>query len=297
MGDYTNAIEIKELCKNFDGFCLDHVTFNLPKGCIMGLVGQNGAGKTTIIKSLLGIHHIDGGEIKMLGMDSVKQEKAIKENISAVFDEIPFHNNLSADELNKILKRIYKQWNSDVFYGYIDRFKLPRKRKISNLSKGMKMKLQIAAALSHEAELLIMDEATGGLDPIVRSEMLDVFQEYIQNDQHSILMSSHITSDLERIADMITYIHDGKVLLSDEKDRILENHGIIKCGKNDVQKIDRQDIVFVRQSEFGADVMVKNKQECKHKYPNFVMDNAALDEVLLFYVYHMNSLKSARGDS
>lgn len=184
---------------------------------------------------------------------------------------------------------LYPKWDSGVFAAYLERFSLPRKKKFSQLSKGMKMKLQIAAALSHGAELLIMDEATSGLDPVVRSEMLDVFLEFIADEGHSILMSSHITSDLERIADSITFIHGGKILLSDQKDVILDDHRIIKCGGNELNRIDSDDIISIRRSEFGCEVMVKNFSRNGHKYSNMIADRAALDEILLFAVKGMNS--------
>ncbi|MGN1411204.1 MAG: ABC transporter ATP-binding protein [Oscillospiraceae bacterium] len=288
MNDYVNAIEIKNLSKNFDGFSLNNISFTVPKGSIMGFVGQNGAGKTTTIKSLLNIYKADSGEIKIFGLDSVKHELDIKKNISVVFDEIPFHDVLNATQLDKILKEIYESWNTNTFNNYLERFGLPKKKKISQLSKGMKMKLQIAVALSHNADLLIMDEATGGLDPVVRNEMLDVFMEYIQDENHSILMSSHITSDLEKIADSITFIHNGKILMSGYKDDILENHGVLKCPKDDITKISIDDIVSIRLSNFGAEVMIKDLTSCKNKYRDYIVDKTTLDEILLFYVRGMD---------
>jgi ABC-2 type transport system ATP-binding protein len=289
MNDYENAIEICGLSKQFDGFTLDNISMIVPKGSIMGFVGQNGAGKTTTIKSILNIVKPDSGSIKLLGMDVSEKEVEIKSRIAVVFDEIPFHDVLTADKLNKVLKEMYNTWDSNTFYAYLDRFALPRKKTIGQLSKGMKMKLQIATALSHGAEILIMDEATSGLDPVVRSEMLDVFMEYIQDENHSILMSSHITSDLERVADSITFIHGGKILMSGYKDDILENHGIIKCSRDDVSKVSTEDMVSVRTSNFGAEVMVKNLSENRSSYNNFVLDSTTLDEILLFYVKGMTN--------
>lgn len=284
MNDYQNAIEIKELTKHYDGFTLDNLSFNVPKGTIMGFIGQNGAGKTTTIKALLNIINPDKGIIKIFGEDIYEKETEIKERISAVFDEIPFHDELNAENLNVILKNIYRNWDSVTFENYLDRFSLPRKKKISQLSKGMKMKLQIAAALSHGAELLIMDEATTGLDPIVRNEILDIFFEYIQDENHSILMSSHITGDLEKIADTVTFIDKGKLLISGFKDDILESHGIIKCTKNDYKNIDVSDIISARLTDFGAEIMVSDKTACKQKYSGLVIDNTTLEEIMLFYV-------------
>ncbi len=288
MAEYENAIEISGLCKKFDGFTLDNITMNVPKGSIMGFVGQNGAGKSTTIKSILNIFRPDSGSIKLFGMDNVKHETEVKERIAVVFDEIPFHDIMTADRLNVMFRELYKAWDSELFYNYVTRFGLPRKKHISQFSKGMKMKLQIAAALSHNAELLIMDEATSGLDPVVRSEMLDVFMEYIQDEGHTIFMSSHITSDLERIADSITFIHGGKLLMTGYKDDIIENHGIIKCGKNYSDIIDSEDIVSVRVFDYGAEVMIKNLVRNNVKYNNHVIDKAALDDILMFYVKGMD---------
>lgn len=289
MCDYENAIEINGLTKRYDGFTLDNVSLAVPRGSIMGFVGQNGAGKTTTIRALLGISRPDSGSIKLFGQTLGKNEAAIKSRIAVVFDELPFHECLNALQLDKIMGELYPKWDSGVFAAYLERFSLPGKKKFSQLSKGMKMKLQIAAALSHGAELLIMDEATSGLDPVVRSEMLDVFLEFIADEGHSILMSSHITSDLERIADRITFIHGGKILLSDQKDVILDDHRIIKCGGDELNRIDGDDIISIRRSEFGCEAMVKNFSRNGHKYSNMIADRAALDEILLFTVKGMNS--------
>lgn len=284
MYDYENAIEISGLTKRYDGFTLDDLSFNTAKGSIMGFIGQNGAGKTTTIKAILNIIKTDAGSVKLLGMDSVAEEIPIKERIAAVFDEIPFHDEFTAKNLDVILGDIYKNWNTQTFEQYLDRFALPRKKKIGKLSKGMKMKLQIACALSHGAELLIMDEATTGLDPVVRNEILDIFMEYIQDENHSIFMSSHITSDLEKVADSVTFIDKGKLLLTGYKDDILENHGVIKCGKDNYREIAAEDIVSARLTDFGAEVMISGKAACKRKYSGLVMDNTTLEEIMVFYV-------------
>lgn len=284
MSDYENAIEISGLTKRYDGFMLDNISFNVPKGSIMGFIGQNGAGKTTTIKALLNIIKCDSGEIKMLGMDNIKDEREIKSQLSAVFDEIPFQDDFNAHQLSFILGSIYSEWNNDTYKSYLDRFQLPEKKKIGKLSKGMKMKLQIATALSHNAKLLVMDEATTGLDPVVRNEILDIFLEFLQDENHSILMSSHITSDLEKIADSVTFIDKGKLLISGYKDDILNNHGIIKCTKADYKNIEPQDIISARITEFGAEIMVADKKLCKRKYSGLVLDNTTLDEIMVYYV-------------
>lgn len=281
---YENAVEIRDLTKNYDGFTLDKISFNVAKGSVMGFIGQNGAGKTTTIRSLLNIIPVDSGEIHILGMDHIKEEKAIKERIAVVFDELPFQDIFTAANMAKIFKGIYPRWNGETFESYLDRFQLPRRKKIGQFSKGMKMKLQIACALSHDAELLIMDEATTGLDPVVRSEILDIFLEYLENEEHSILMSSHITSDLEKIADSVTFIDRGKLLVSGYKDDILESHGVAKCSRRDFMEIEPADYVSARLNDFGAEVMVSDRAAISRKYPGMVIDNTTLEEIMVFYV-------------
>ena len=284
MNDYENAIEIKDLTKKYDGFTLDKVSFNVPKGSIMGFIGQNGAGKTTTINAILNIVKKDEGEIKLLGLDSQKDEYEAKKQIAAVFDELPFDDRLNAITIDKVFREVFEEWSSETFFNYLDRFSLPRKKKFGKFSKGMKMKLQIASALSHNAKLLIMDEATTGLDPVVRNEILDIFLEYLQNEDHSILMSSHITSDLDKVADSVTFIDKGKLLISGYKDDILYSHGILKCTKDDYKDIAPEDIVSARLNDFGAEIMVSDKAECSRKYSGAVIDPATLEDIMLFYV-------------
>ena len=284
VNKYENAIEIKNLTKKYDGFTLDNVSFDVPKGSIMGFIGQNGAGKTTTINSLLNIINWDSGEIRLLGQDMPEHEFEVKEQIAAIFDVLPFNDDLSAKQLNRIMRGIWKEWNEECFLNFLDRFQLPFKKKFGQFSKGMKMKLQIAAGLSHNAKLLIMDEATTGLDPVVRNEILDIFLEYLQDENNSILMSSHITSDLEKIADMVTFIDKGKILLTGIKDEILDNYGVVKCSKKDFKDFDREDYISARVTDFGAEVMVSDRAKAKNKYSGMVIDKTTLEEIMLFYV-------------
>ncbi|MBE6901055.1 MAG: ABC transporter ATP-binding protein [Ruminococcaceae bacterium] len=284
MSDYQNAIEISGLTKKYDGFTLDNISFNVPKGSIMGFIGQNGAGKTTTIKALLNIIRADSGSIKMLGMDNITHEYEIKENIAAVFDELPFHEEFTAKNLSVMFSGLYKNWDNAKFSEYLDRFQLPQRKKVGKFSKGMKMKIQIATALSHGAKLLIMDEATTGLDPVVRNEMLDIFLEYLQDESNSILMSSHITTDLEKVADSVTFIDRGRLLISGYKDDILDTHGVIKCSKADFKEIAAEDFISARINEFGAEVMVADRAAAKQKYSGLTLDKTTLEEIMLFYV-------------
>lgn len=284
MSDYENAIEISGLTKKYDGFTLDNISFNVPKGSIMGFIGQNGAGKTTTIKALLNIIKADSGTIKMLGLDNGEHEYEIKEQLAAVFDELPFHDEFTAKNLSVMFSGLYKGWDGAKFNEYLDRFQLPSRKKVGKFSKGMKMKLQIATALSHGAKLLIMDEATTGLDPVVRNEILDIFLEYLQDDTNSILMSSHITTDLEKVADSVTFIDRGRLLISGYKDDILDTHGVIKCSKADYKEIAAEDYISARLNEFGAEVMVADRAAAKKKYSGLTLDKTTLEEIMLFYV-------------
>lgn len=268
------AIELKDVTKDYGDFKLDNISFVVPEGCICGFIGQNGAGKTTTIKLILDIIQKDSGEIKVIDD---------KNDIGVVYDEMGFHDFLTVKDINVIMKNIYKNWEEDKFFEYIKRFALPTKKPCGKFSRGMRMKLQIAVALSHKAKLLIMDEPTSGLDPIVRNEILQIFQEYIMEENHTILLSSHITGDLERIADMVTFINGGKIILSGNKDEILEKHGLIKCKKSEVDFIDKEDVVSVRQSSFGAELLVKDRKFCEKKYPNGVIETTTLEEIMLFY--------------
>ena len=285
MVSYENAIEISGVTKKYSGFTLDNISFNVPKGSIMGFIGQNGAGKTTTIRSLLNIISIDEGEIKLLGLDHLRNETEIKERISVVFDELPFHDVLSAKDMARIFEGIYPRWDNAVYTQYLERFGLPMKKKIGEFSKGMKMKLQIACALSHNAELLVMDEATTGLDPVVRDEILHIFMEYLQDGERSILMSSHITSDLEKIADSVIFIDKGRLLISGYKDDILESHGILKCDRSELSNIDPKDIVSIRMNTYGAEVMLRDRQSASYKYSGAIIDPASLDDIMLYYVH------------
>lgn len=284
MNEYENAIEIKDITKKYDGFTLENVNFNVPTGSIMGFIGQNGAGKTTTIRSLLNIISIDSGEIKMLGLDHIKNEYEIKERIAVVFDELPFHDSFTGEALSKMFSGLYREWDKNEFFRLCERFRLPVKKKLSKFSKGMKMKMQIATALSHNAELLIMDEATTGLDPIVRNEILDIFREYLMEGNRSILMSSHITSDLEKIADSVTFIDKGKTLITGYKDDILDTHGVIKCTREEYTDIDPADFISARLNDFGVEIMTADRMAVAKKYSGAAIEKTTLEEIMLFYV-------------
>lgn len=280
----SDVLKLCNVTKKYPDFTLDNVSFSVPKGCICGFIGQNGAGKTTTVQLILDIIKKDSGSIEVLGGDMSKEGVDLKEKIGVVYDEMGFHEFLTPNEINSIMKNVYKNWQQEAFFEYLKRFSLPRKKKCGAFSRGMRMKLQIAVALSHKAELLIMDEPTSGLDPIVRNEMLQIFQEFVMDENHTILLSSHITGDLERIADMVVFIDHGKIVLSGNKDEILEQHGLLKCKKEELASIDKEDMVSVRQSGFSTEVLVKDKEMCSKKYAGMVLENIGLEEIMIFYV-------------
>ena len=281
MTKYEYAISVQDVGKRYDRFALEHISFTVPKGSIMGFIGQNGAGKTTTIRSMLHITNIDQGEIRLLGMDHIRQEQAIKQRLAVVFDELPFHGVLTPKDMARIFAGLYPDWDNAAYSRYLEQFQLPVKKKIGQFSKGMKMKLQIACALSHHAELLIMDEPTTGLDPVVRDEILHLFMEYIRDGERSILMSSHITSDLEKIADYITYIHQGRVVLSDSKDAILEHYAKLGCTQAQLRDIQPGDLVRVRKGSFGCEALVRDRAAFARKYPGLMLDRVTLEDIML----------------
>lgn len=280
----VNAIELEGVTKEYDNFKLDNITFQVPSGSIMGVIGENGAGKTTTLKAILNLIHLNDGNIQVLGMDSVTEDKKIKEQIGVVFDESYFHDNLTINHITKIMGKIYANWQPDVFEHYVSKFRLPKDKIVKEYSRGMKMKLSIAVALSHKAKLLILDEATSGLDPIVRDEILDIFMEFIQDEDHTILLSSHITSDLEKIADYITFIHNGKIIFSKAKDDLIYNYGLVRCSEEAYKKLDKNHIVGTRKNQFGYEVMIDSKRELKMREPDLVIDNTTIEEIILFQV-------------
>ena len=280
----TNVLEINNLSKHYDSFSLKNINMVIPKGSIMGLVGENGAGKTTTIKSILNIINKDSGDIKILGLDSINDELEVKEKIGVVLDESYFHDNLNSKDINKIMKNIYKNWDENLFFSYLDKLNLPKEKIVKEYSKGMKMKLSIAAALSHNPEFLILDEPTSGLDPVSRNELLDIFLEFIQDENKSILFSTHITSDLDRVADYITFINKGEIVFSLDKFDVLDKHIKIKCSLEDFEKIPKENIINFRKTGFGYEVLLNREIDFDNLGINHVKDQVNLEEIMLFYI-------------
>ena len=276
-------LEVKNLTKHYDGFTLDHVSFQVPGGCIMGLVGENGAGKSTTIKAILDLVHKDEGTVTFWGQE-LSGSSDLKEDIGVVFDGISFYETLTPVQVGRILGAAYRRWDDKLYKQYLERFSIPKEKEIKGLSKGMKAKLSIAAALSHRPKFLIMDEATSGLDPVMRDDMLDVFLEFVQDEEHSILMSSHITTDLEKVADYITFIHQGKLLFCKSKDELRYQYGIVRCGAAVFEQMDKSQALAWRKEDYQWDVLVPDKEKARRLYKNAVVDDATIDDILLLYV-------------
>ena len=279
-----NNIEVNNLSKKYDTFELKNINFTVPKGSIVGFVGENGAGKTTTIKSILNITN-SSGSIKILGKNIKQYEKEIKQNIGVVLDDSFLSEYLTAKQINSIMKDIYNEWNENKYINYIKQFNLPINKLLKDYSSGMKMKLKIATAISHNPKLLILDEPTSGLDPVVRNEILDIFRNYIEEDEtRSIFISTHITTDLEHISDYIVFIKNGEIIFNLPTIELLENYGIIKCSKEDFSKIDEQDYIRFKQEKYQYEVLTDNKENIIKKYDITTIDKPSIEDIMLLYV-------------
>lgn len=278
----NDALIISGLTKTYKDFMLNGVSFSVPCGSIVGLIGENGAGKSTTINAVLGLIQKEAGSICVLGKEQLDNE--IKEQIGVVFDGNNYPEIFSTRKLNRVMKDIYHSWEEHTFLNLLKKFSLPTDKPIKQFSKGMKMKLAIAVALSHNSKLLILDEATSGLDPVIRDDILDILLDFAQDETHSILISSHITTDLEKIADYIVFIHEGQVVFSKLKDELIEQYGIIKCGAAQFEALDKLDIIVYRKMDYEWQVLVADRVAMKKKYPKALIDSASIDEIMLLYV-------------
>ena len=276
------ALELNEVTKQYNDFKLDKISFTVPQGSIVGLIGENGAGKSTTIKAILGLIKKGGGTITMLNEQDI--DSVCKDNVGVVFDGNNYPDMLTPKQLGNVFEKIYGTWDKKAYLEMLDKFKLPLNKKIKDFSKGMKMKYSISVAFSHHSKLLILDEATSGLDPIMRDEILDMFLDFIQDEENSILVSSHITSDLEKVADYIVFIHEGKIVFQKPKDELLESYGIIKCGASLFDEINKEEIIAYRKQDYEWQVLVENRQLAQKKYPNAMIVPASIDEIMLMYV-------------
>lgn len=279
-----HAIEIRHLSKEYKDFRLQDVSLNIPTGTVMGLIGANGAGKSTFINSILGLVNSDYEMLRIFGKDLRTQEKEIKEDIAVIFDVSHYNPEFTPAFIGKMLSRVYKNWDMTIYEQYLEEFHLPKRKKLKQYSKGMKMKLEFAIAFSHAPKLLILDEATSGLDPIFREEILDIIRKYTEDEDHTVLLSSHITSDLDKIADYIAFIHEGQLLFVKTYDEIQENFGIINCRKELFDSLNPEDILSYRRESYGYKVMIESKQELRKIFPDLEIENASIEDLMLFQV-------------
>ncbi len=277
----SNVIEIRGLCKHYRDFSLDHLDLDLPAGCVLGLVGENGAGKSTTIRLIMDALERDGGTVSVLGVDNKSPAfMDVKQDVGVVLDETCVPEVINARQLGKIMVGTYKNWDQAAYEGWIERFRLPADKKVKDYSRGMTMKLGIAAALSHNAKLLLLDEATGGLDPMVREELLEVFADFAAQDGHGVLLSSHIVSDLERICDYIAFLHKGKLVLCEEKDVLLDKYAVLKCTREQLANIPQEAVHGKRVGTYGVEALVE-----RELVPNgLVLDRATLEDIILYMV-------------
>lgn len=279
-----NILEVKGLTKDYGDFVLDKLTFTVPKGVIMGLIGENGAGKSTTINCILNEISKTDGNIEIFGKDYLSEEIEIKDKIGVVFDENHFPDIFTPNEIGTYMSGIYSKWERNTYVNYLSKFELPADKRVKDFSKGMKVKLAFAVALSHKAELLILDEATSGLDPIIRDDILDILIDFVQDENHSVLVSSHIISDLEKVADYITFIHKGKLVFTHSKDELVDNYGVMSCGTVVFDNLDKSEIIAYRKEDYQYKVLVKDRHIAEKKYPKAIVVPAAIEEIMLFYV-------------
>ena len=282
----NTALSIENLSKQYPGFLLDHISFQVPEGSIVGLIGENGAGKSTTIKLILNMIQRDSGNITVFGQDMEKSEREMKDRLGVVFSELNMPDTFDGKIVNRIMKGIYNGWEENTFFERMASFGLNRDMKLKGYSKGMRIKLAIAIALSHQARFLIMDEPTSGLDPVIRAEILNLLLEFIQDEKHSILISSHIVGDLERIADYITFIHKGNILLSEEKDQLLEKYQILRGPREIFTQFRPESLIGYQENLFGAEAMIETGEVDRRigNQTGIVVEPARIEDIMLYHV-------------
>lgn len=279
-----NAIEIKGLTKNYRDFILNDISLDIPKGCVVGLIGENGAGKSTLIQSILGVIECQYDKLNYFGLDFGTYEKKIKEDIAVIFDNTHYNSEFTPYFIGKLLEEIYDNFDQDLYLQYLLQFDLPVKKKLKTFSRGMKMKLEFAIALSHHAKILILDEATSGLDPVVRDDILSMIRDFTQNEEHTVLISSHITSDLDKIADYIAYIHRGRLLFMKPYDVLHDEYGIVHLSKQQFDVIHKDQIISFIKEEYQYSVLIGNRYDFHKEFPNLEILRPSVEEIMLFYV-------------
>ena len=279
-----NNIEVRQMTKTYPAFRLDRVDLCVPKGSIVGLIGENGAGKTTLIKGMLGLIHPEEGEVLIFGKDTQTSMKEIKKDIGVVLDGSFFMELLKVQAIDTVMKGIYDKWDTALFYDYLERFGIDPSKKIKELSKGMQKKLEILTALSHHPKLLILDEPTSGLDPVVRNEILDIFQDFILDEECSILLSTHITSDLEHIADYLAFIDNGHMIFFETRDKVLDSYGILKCDQQQFERLEPSDVIRYRKNRYNYEVLVSDRHVIRRTYRDAVIEKITIENLMLLYI-------------
>ncbi|PEA56322.1 sodium ABC transporter ATP-binding protein [Bacillus pseudomycoides] len=276
-------LELKNVCKGYQGFSIRNVNFSLPRGYIMGFIGPNGSGKSTTIKMIMNLVKRHSGEIYIFGKDNQKYEKEVKQNIGFVYDENHYYEDLTCEQMKRIIAPFYKKWDEVQYQSYMERLQVPKHKKIKQLSKGMKMKYAIVMALSHHAELIVMDEPTAGLDPVIRSELLDILQEVVMEEEISVLFSTHITTDLESVADYITFINEGEIVFTGEKDELLENYIIVKGSNDLLDKEGKELFIGLRKNKYGFEGLAQDKQAVVDWFgQEVVLEKPTLDDIIVY---------------
>lgn len=280
----STILEINNLNKKLGTFSLNNLSFNIPEGCIAGFIGANGAGKTTTIKSILGLVQKDSGTIRILGKNLEQNEQELKNNIGVVFDEGYFYEDLTLEQMKNIIAPAYSNWDEKVYKNNISHFNLDKKQKISTLSKGMRMKFAIALALSHHSKLLIMDEPNSGLDPLVRSELMSLLLDFMKEEGLGVLFSSHITSDLDKIADILILIDNGKILLNEEKDTLLDTYGLVKGDTKELNEASRKLFLKISETQFGFSGITAKKREVRQLMKSVQIERPTIEDIMLGYI-------------
>ena len=281
-----NAIEVKDLCKVYRAgkggreFMLRNISFELPEGCIMGLIGENGAGKSTLIKLMLDIIARDGGSVALLGRSTEEERLLAKDDIGVVIDTPAFLDSMTGAQLNSIMKHVYSGWNEEQYFNFLERFGIERKKQFKRLSTGMKMKLSLAVALSHNAKLLILDEPTNGLDPVIRKEIVELLNEFTRDGGNSVLISSHIVSDLERICDYVAFMKGGQLMLCEEKDRLLEKYCSVCCTAEELAAIPEEAVKSRRDTRYSVEAVVERSAVPE----GMQMDSIGIEELFVMYI-------------
>lgn len=284
-----NILEVSNLSKDFKDFSLQDISFNLKKGYIMGFIGPNGAGKTTTIKLIMNLIKRNSGEVRVFGLDNLDYEQQIKQKIGFVYDENYFYEELNAIDIKRVIGSVYEDWDEGAYRAYLDRFKLPAKKAIKTYSKGMKMKLSLAMALSHHAELLIMDEPTSGLDPVFRSEVLDILQEFMMAENRGILFSTHITSDLEKIADYICFINEGRIILNCSREELVERYALVKGERRFLNEALSRELIGLHVTDFGFSGLAPKADHIRKEWKDsLIIERPSLEDIMLYMVRRNN---------